>query len=313
MVIGDNMAKKSKFDYRWLIVIVIIVGVGLFLARNQGYLPFSVAGGCNCPDAYDFTCNVTEIRNFGFNVSDNTCGCLLNMSRLGPCGGSCTLNNSQIQVNYQENCTSLGGTYQRYVCMPNPFIYCACPTLYNPCSVTSLTGCAGACPIGYNATADDYCGFHDCQSIVACTAEAKLCPDGVTYVGRIAPNCEFAACPNIVACLLPVCGGNTGIPCSGSVACQNCPSGSTPIGILGCQATTTCTVEGSKQTATCPNGKIYDAKNCVNGAWVSIAYFVDPCKVTDITGQIMQFINNIVIGIRNFVCSTFKVWCYSAV
>lgn len=30
---------------------------------------------------------------------------------------------------------------------------------------------------------------------VACTQEAKLCPDGVTYVGRQGPNCEFAACP----------------------------------------------------------------------------------------------------------------------
>ena len=29
---------------------------------------------------------------------------------------------------------------------------------------------------------------------VACTLEAKLCPDG-TAVGRIGPNCEFAACP----------------------------------------------------------------------------------------------------------------------
>lgn len=30
---------------------------------------------------------------------------------------------------------------------------------------------------------------------VACTQEAKLCPDGVTYVGRQGPHCEFAACP----------------------------------------------------------------------------------------------------------------------
>jgi hypothetical protein len=30
---------------------------------------------------------------------------------------------------------------------------------------------------------------------VACTMEAKLCPDGVTYVGRQGPKCEFAACP----------------------------------------------------------------------------------------------------------------------
>jgi hypothetical protein len=28
----------------------------------------------------------------------------------------------------------------------------------------------------------------------ACTLEAKLCPDG-SAVGRIGPNCEFAACP----------------------------------------------------------------------------------------------------------------------
>ena len=29
---------------------------------------------------------------------------------------------------------------------------------------------------------------------VACTMEAKLCPDG-SYVGRTGPNCEFTACP----------------------------------------------------------------------------------------------------------------------
>jgi hypothetical protein len=27
-----------------------------------------------------------------------------------------------------------------------------------------------------------------------CTADAKLCPDG-SYVGRIAPSCDFAPCP----------------------------------------------------------------------------------------------------------------------
>jgi hypothetical protein len=29
---------------------------------------------------------------------------------------------------------------------------------------------------------------------VACTMEAKLCPDG-SAVGRSGPNCEFTACP----------------------------------------------------------------------------------------------------------------------
>jgi len=31
---------------------------------------------------------------------------------------------------------------------------------------------------------------------VACTQEAKECPDG-SYVGRTGPHCEFAACPSI--------------------------------------------------------------------------------------------------------------------
>lgn len=30
---------------------------------------------------------------------------------------------------------------------------------------------------------------------VACTMEAKICPDGVTYVGRQGPKCEFESCP----------------------------------------------------------------------------------------------------------------------
>jgi hypothetical protein len=31
---------------------------------------------------------------------------------------------------------------------------------------------------------------------VACTMEAKVCPDG-SFVGRVGPNCEFAECPKI--------------------------------------------------------------------------------------------------------------------
>ena len=31
---------------------------------------------------------------------------------------------------------------------------------------------------------------------IACTADAKQCGDG-SYVGRIGPHCEFAACPNV--------------------------------------------------------------------------------------------------------------------
>ena len=35
----------------------------------------------------------------------------------------------------------------------------------------------------------------DGNTPVACTMEAKLCPDGKTYVGRTGPRCEFSACP----------------------------------------------------------------------------------------------------------------------
>ncbi len=32
------------------------------------------------------------------------------------------------------------------------------------------------------------------SELIACTQEAKLCPDG-SYVGRIGPKCKFAQCP----------------------------------------------------------------------------------------------------------------------
>lgn len=32
------------------------------------------------------------------------------------------------------------------------------------------------------------------SNFIACTQEAKLCPDG-SAVGRTGPNCEFAPCP----------------------------------------------------------------------------------------------------------------------
>jgi len=42
-------------------------------------------------------------------------------------------------------------------------------------------------------------GTHDINNPkgqVVCTQEAKLCPDGKTYVSRTGPNCEFAPCPS---------------------------------------------------------------------------------------------------------------------
>lgn len=40
-----------------------------------------------------------------------------------------------------------------------------------------------------------YFQLYQTNEPVACTAEAKQCPDG-SYVGRIGPNCEFAECPD---------------------------------------------------------------------------------------------------------------------
>lgn len=56
---------------------------------------------------------------------------------------------------------------------------------------------------------------------VACTMEAKLCPDG-SAVGRVGPNCEFAACPIIATSTIkgpPVVGA--GQHCGGFL--QNAP------------------------------------------------------------------------------------------
>lgn len=34
------------------------------------------------------------------------------------------------------------------------------------------------------------------EHLIACPQDAKVCPDGKNYVGRVPPNCEFAQCPS---------------------------------------------------------------------------------------------------------------------
>lgn len=48
---------------------------------------------------------------------------------------------------------------------------------------------------GFSAFAYRYY-FASVPQQIACTQEAKLCPDG-SAVGRIGPNCEFADCPDL--------------------------------------------------------------------------------------------------------------------
>jgi len=45
----------------------------------------------------------------------------------------------------------------------------------------------------YNPSPEEYKN-PDEEEPVACTMDAKLCPDG-SYVGRSGPNCEFEECP----------------------------------------------------------------------------------------------------------------------
>lgn len=42
-----------------------------------------------------------------------------------------------------------------------------------------------------------YSYYFNSEEPVACTEEARVCPDG-SSVGRIAPNCEFAECSEVV-------------------------------------------------------------------------------------------------------------------
>lgn len=53
-----------------------------------------------------------------------------------------------------------------------------------------LAVCVGAAIVGYRLSRMD----SGPEEQIACTMEAKLCPDG-SYVGRTGPMCEFAECP----------------------------------------------------------------------------------------------------------------------
>lgn len=80
--------------------------------------------------------------------------------------------------------------------------------------------------------------------VVACTADARKCPDG-SFVPRVAPKCEFAACP----------GGGTvcGAPA------KQCPDGSTVSPGPNCVY------------PECPGGNVActaDAKKCPDGSYV---------------------------------------------
>lgn len=60
----------------------------------------------------------------------------------------------------------------------------------------------------------------------ACTMEAKICPDG-SAVGRIGPNCEFAACPALEREVINSCPTRPRVCANGTTVCrekkESCP------------------------------------------------------------------------------------------
>lgn len=83
----------------------------------------------------------------------------------------------------------------------------------------------------------------------ACTAEAKICPDG-SAVGRMGPDCEFAPCPNATAPMTQeLCRSARGNWNECASACRGAPEG------------TACTLQCVQQCECggiagfgCPNG-----------------------------------------------------------
>ena len=93
---------------------------------------------------------------------------------------------------------------------------------------------------------------------VVCTMEAKLCSDGVTYVGRTGPKCEFAACPTSTST-------NSGGPTSDAIARISARMGER-VGAMGVFITPLSIVEDSR----CPTNV-----QCIQAGTVRIAVKVE--------------------------------------
>ena len=98
---------------------------------------------------------------------------------------------------------------------------CTCTDKGIMCTIETCTpqACqadAMICPDGKTSVGrtGPKCTFAPCPGDVACTDDAKKCPDG-SYVGRTGPNCEFATC-----------GGTNNPPTTCPALAKLCPDGS---------------------------------------------------------------------------------------
>jgi hypothetical protein len=105
--------------------------------------------------------------------------------------------------------------------------------------------------------------FQQNSQPIACTQEAKICPDG-SAVGRVAPNCDFAPCPSEINCSL-FSADNCPSLCVVCPPCEVCSS-------ISCQTEEFCKSIGfdrswwesvrPKNICKCPEGYILEGDVC---------------------------------------------------
>jgi hypothetical protein len=198
---------SSRFLFLGIIPLVVIacggetVNVGstsqMELKKKPDGSPTGNGQTCSWDDTVSSDGTTTPSPNGGYNVGDqfaspdgcNSCACTKD-------GIACTTK----ACSSPGNPPSTGCTEEAKVCPDGTAVgrtgpnceFAPCPT--NACPAL---GCDPYCPNG-GGLKKDANGCDTCQCAdapVACTAEAKLCPDGKTYVSRQGPNCEFAPCP----------------------------------------------------------------------------------------------------------------------
>jgi|GEM_PF-1516104 len=101
-------------------------------------------------------------------------------------------------------------------------------------------------------------GCIDTQPPVACTLEAKMCPDG-SYVGRVAPDCKFAPCPIPKSC-------DALNPCGEGYGCYSFEDSGGPICYMGdpclkCSSGT-CNIAESYPMQVFCTGELYGEPPC---------------------------------------------------
>lgn len=107
----------------------------------------------------------------------------------------CVAVGNPVMESYPRQCRHLGVLYVEEVDDP---IVTPTPPTQSPNEPVACTADAKICPDGSAVgRVGPHCEFAPCPeegSAVACDDDVKICPDG-SAVGRVGPSCEFASCP----------------------------------------------------------------------------------------------------------------------